>query len=223
MSIYVGISICLSATVTGGLDVFTGAVSPTILTTPPAGWLLLNGDTLGSAASVADQADNGNQALFEAFWDSMADTEAAVSGGRGASATADWNADKTLMMPDARGRTLIMTGQGPTLTNRVNGISDGEEAHILAEAELAVHGHGMTGATVDAVGDHTHPVQTHDFGSTGDFVGNDQGGSPKATPVAALGAGAHSHGISGSIDDAGSGEAHENMPPFLALNLIVKV
>lgn len=199
----------------------TGMVIPFVGATALDGWLFLNGETLGDVASGADQESITYQGLFELFWDSMSDAQAPVSTGRGASANADWLAGKTLTMPDARGRMILGTGNAPTLTNRVNGVGGGEEAHILAESELAVHGHAMTGASVDAGGGHTHTIDVNDTGTSGSFVGHSSQNLVTNRPTSSNGS--HSHGISGSIDDAGNGDAHENMPPFLALNMIVKV
>lgn len=69
------------------------------------GFVRLNGRTIGSATSGATERANADaQALFEYLW--AADTTLAVSTGRGASANADWVANKTIALPDARGRTL---------------------------------------------------------------------------------------------------------------------
>lgn len=85
----------------------TGISLPYFGSTAPAGWVLASGRTIGSAASGASERANADtQALFTLLWNSMADTEAPVSGGRGASAAADFAANKTITLPDARGRTL---------------------------------------------------------------------------------------------------------------------
>ena len=57
---------------------FVGRVTSFIGTTPPTGWLLLNGDTIGNMGSGATQADSQFEELFELFWNSMADAEAPV-------------------------------------------------------------------------------------------------------------------------------------------------
>ena len=68
------------------------------------GWLKLRGQTMGSAASGATEASGDNEALFKALWDAVEDAEAPVSSGRGANAQADWDANKTITLIDARGR-----------------------------------------------------------------------------------------------------------------------
>ena len=67
--------------------------------TPPQGWLIENGDTIGSAASGATKAASKYRALYIHLYSAISDTYAAVSTGRGASANADFDANKTLTMP----------------------------------------------------------------------------------------------------------------------------
>lgn len=68
------------------------------------GWVRDNGRTIGSAASGATERANADtQALFEFLWNTYSNTFCAVSGGRGASANADWVANKTIATPDKRG------------------------------------------------------------------------------------------------------------------------
>lgn len=69
------------------------------------GFVRANGRTIGSATSGATERANSDcQALFEYLW--AADANLTVSTGRGASANADWVANKTIALPDWRGRAL---------------------------------------------------------------------------------------------------------------------
>jgi microcystin-dependent protein len=120
----------------------TGFLQPAFRAAAPAGWLLLNGDTIGSAASAAVHNDAGLEALYTVLWDNLADAEAAVSGGRGANAAADWAANKTLTLPDSRGRAIIGAGTGAGLTARTLGDATiGEEDQTLTAGQLAAHTH----------------------------------------------------------------------------------
>lgn len=69
------------------------------------GFVRLNGRTLGSSTSGATERANADtQVLFEYLWNT--DANLAVSGGRGVSSIADWSANKTITLPDMRGRGL---------------------------------------------------------------------------------------------------------------------
>lgn len=71
------------------------------------GWVLSQG-TIGNAASGATRrADADTVNLFTLLWNSWADAQAPVSGGRGANAAADYAANKTITLPDLRGRSLF--------------------------------------------------------------------------------------------------------------------
>jgi hypothetical protein len=81
----------------------TGDVKPKYGTGTLTGFVRLNGRTIGSPTSGATERANADtQTLFEYLW--TADANLAVSGGRGASANADWLANKTITLPDFRGR-----------------------------------------------------------------------------------------------------------------------
>lgn len=67
------------------------------------GWVRLAGRSIGSATSGAtERANSDTQVLYEYLW--AADTNLSVATGRGASAAADFAANKALTLPDARGR-----------------------------------------------------------------------------------------------------------------------
>ena len=74
-----------------------------------AGFVRANGRTIGSATSGATERANADtQALFEYLWNT--DPNLAVSGGRGANAAADWAANKTITLPDARNALIAGLG-----------------------------------------------------------------------------------------------------------------
>lgn len=209
-----------------------GEVKSYIGTTAPTGWLLLNGDTIGSAASLAAQKSDGFQTLFELLWNSMADTEAAVVGGRGVSANADWVANKAITLPDARGRSIIGTGAGVGLNVRNHGITSGSE-----DAVVASHTHADT-FSIPSGGTHNHNLRVTDQGpstfvasaanilsdAASAFGDPDIGGSVE-TNGANIGtstSGSHSHTVNGAVSTAGVSPTDANMSPFLALNMIIK-
>lgn len=103
----------------------------------------------------------------------------------------------TFNVPDMRGRVSIGTGTGSGLTARTLGASGGEEAHVLLEAELPVHDHdGWSGSQTTT----SPPVSLPDM----TFASGNRGPSLATT------------------GNAGSGAAHNTMPPFRAVTKIIK-
>ena len=194
------------------IEGMTGTVIATILTTAPDGWLLFNGDTMGSDASSATRAGATYENLFLALWASLSNTDAPVSGGRGATAAADWAANKTITLPDLRGRSIIGTGTGTGLTARTHGAKVGAETHTLSEAELAPHNHRVLGGTDGTSASAKGLAATGIYGFAGHSVNT-------AIQPRDLTTG----GSAQFIEDSGSGTAHNNMQPSMALNWIVKV
>lgn len=173
-----------------------GAVTQWIGSTAPSDWLLLNGDTLGSDASAATQRSDSYETLFTLIWNSVADAQAPVVGGRGVSAAVDWAAGKSITLPDARGRSILGTGTGNGLTIRTHADVGGAETHQLSEAEMPVHQFGFT-IDLGAAG------QAGTVGS-GDGFGDGLGTA------------------NGLTNTKGGDLPHNNMQPWLALNYIIR-
>ncbi len=124
--------------------------------TPPHGWLIENGNTIGSAASGATKAAAKYRALYAHLYGAIADGYAAVSTGRGASANADFDANKTLTMPTmankspygigtaAAGETAGATTVTPTGTVGTSG------ATTLSTAQMPSHQHNIQTRTNSA-------------------------------------------------------------------------
>ncbi len=122
------------------------------------GFVRWNGRTIGSATSGAtERANADSQALFEYLW--QADANLVVSTGRGVSANADWVANKTITLPDGRGRVWamlddmgnssaarlasVLTGGANTTLGSAGGTpSQNLAQNVLPNAVLAV---GVTG------------------------------------------------------------------------------
>ncbi|NEQ29634.1 MAG: hypothetical protein F6K04_01335 [Leptolyngbya sp. SIO4C5] len=134
-------------------------------------WYPANGASIGAAASGAAVANTALEALFKSLWPHLGlgtagwslQTSAGGAASTGASADADWAAQRRLVIPDMRGRAILSAGQGAALTNRAIGSMGGAETHALQSGEMQ-HKHRT------AVG----------FDST-NFYGwaNDSGGTPK--------------------------------------------
>jgi microcystin-dependent protein len=142
-----------------------------------------NGRTIGSATSGATERANADtQVLFEYLWNTVPDSTLPVSTGRGASANADWLANKTITLPDLRGRTiaglddmgnsssgrLTSTGLGNSAT--VLGGNGGSQTFTLTTTQLPAHTHSTTvslnGTTSGESNSHTHTVAVSGTTST---------------------------------------------------------
>lgn len=184
----------------------TGVVKDYVGATAPSGYVLLSGRTIGSASSGATERANADtSALFTLLWNDMTNTEAPVSGGRGASASADFAANKTITLPDARGRVTAgkdnmggttasrLTSAGSGITGTTLGVAGGTETHTLTSAQMPNHYHSMYIGTT---------------GSGSPLFGNPDGGA---------------YSPAGATLDAGGGGAHQNTQPTLVLNKIIKL
>jgi hypothetical protein len=91
----------------------TGDVKLTLKTTADTGWVLMNDGTIGSASSGATtRANTDTSDLYTLIWTNVTDQWAPVTGGRGASAAADFAANKPLALPKTLGRALAGYGVG---------------------------------------------------------------------------------------------------------------
>lgn len=97
----------------------TGDVKWRLATGTLTGFVRMNGRTIGSAASGATERANADTADLYAFlWNNLSDTIAPVSSGRGASAAADFAANKTITVPTMQGRGQIgLDDMGSTAAN----------------------------------------------------------------------------------------------------------
>lgn len=137
-----------------------------------SGFVRANGRTMGNAASGGtERANDDTSALFVYLWNNFADALAAVSGGRGASAAADFAANKTITLFDLRGSTLVgLDDMGGAAASRLGsatfttgnsttgGSICGENTHVLTAAELAAHTHTVGTLSIGAEAAHTHGV-----------------------------------------------------------------
>ena len=111
------------------------------------------------------------------------------------------NGSTTFTLPDLRGRMAMgMDNMGGQSADRVTndnadqlGASDGEDSHTLTIEEIPSHNHDYQGARSVS----GHPHRTSMQGSSGNNQTN-------------------------STDYIGGNQAHNNMPPYIALNYIIK-
>ncbi len=108
----------------------------------------------------------------------------------------------TLGLPDMRGRAPIHPGTGPGLTTRRGGEKGGVETVTLTTNQMPAHSHNLMGT--NNIGDQSNP--------TGNTLARD--GRDKTYRNEAP----NTDMNSASVVSAGGGQAHQNMPPYLALN-----
>lgn len=110
----------------------------------------------------------------------------------------------TFALPDLRGRTPIHVGSGPGLSPHGWGQKGGQEAHPLSDAEMPVHKHDWKASANN--GD--SPIPT----------ANVLAAYPNAYRSASS---ALTEPVAGTLANAGTGQGHQNMQPFLTLNYVI--
>lgn len=204
----------------------TGDMIASYRTGPRAGWVRINGRTIGSVASGATERANADcEDLFVHLWE--ADATLAVSGGRGANAASDWAANKTIALPNGSLRALVgLDGMGGTATGLFDDVTfaSGDAATLGSRGGAATLGltvdqlpeHTVTGTTAAdgahshtgtaaSSGSHTHTATTgsagahnHDIPGTVAFIGGAAGGPGliDSTTTTTSTDGAHTHTVS---------------------------
>ncbi len=194
--------------------------------TSKMGWVLLDGRTIGDASSGGTNRANADTAdLFALLWTNLANAEAAVSGGRGASAAADFAAHKTLTLPDARGRTLIgKDNMGGTAANQVTSGVSGLDGTVLGrgggDERMHQHQHANTAVTVSG-GAHTHTYARSDIVAGNTWTSGPDGNITQSSQATGSD-GAHTHTVTVTNVDAGAGAA-QNVQPSLVANVFIKL
>ena len=191
----------------------TGDVKFTLKTTADTGWIMANDGTIGSASSGATTlADPSAQNLYTLLWNNISNSYAPVTGGRGASAAADWAANKPLQLTAMLGRALAISGAGLGLTSYALGQAVGENTHTLTSTEMPSHTH-----TINDSG-HIHGIQTWGFG---DYEGRGISEYASSNPYTTRNTNTASTGISNN--NTGGDGAHNNMQPTSFLNAMIKL
>lgn len=187
-----------------------------------SGFVRMNGRTIGSATSGASERANSDcENLFLWYWNNFSDTYAAVSGGRGASAAADWSANKTVTLFDMRGKGPFgMAGMG----NTDSGVFDdltfdlgdtdtaasvaGDAMATLAKANIPNYNLVVTGLQTSA-----EVMKSSGLSYVTTNVANG-GDSNALTTNTTVTENKSKVGIEGTLPSGGSGTAFDKMPPF---------
>lgn len=203
-----------SATITS-YSVPVGASLPFDLSVDylPDNYLFLNGQTIGNGASAGTaRANEDVRAYWLALYSSQADAQAPVSGGRGASADIDFDAGKTIALPDKRGRVHAGTNtMGTATANRLTTAGSAVNGDVLGTTG------GVQNVTLDTtmIPAHHHAITWPGGAKIGQQAGlGGVGGgvllSEKADPTAV------------TDDSTGGGAAHVNVQPVYVGNWIVR-
>ena len=166
-------------------------------------WIYLSTDTfrtIGNETSGASIAQAWTWTLFEFLWSEYPNsicpvlTAAGQSVNRGASALADYQANRRITLPDCRGRVVVTAGTGQNLTLRERGDAIGAETHTLTIAEMPSHSHATP------------------------YAG---GTSITGTTVLAPATSRSNTAPGPSTNAAGSGAGHNNMQPSIVQHLLI--
>jgi len=173
-----------------------------------SGAVRASGRTIGSASSGATELASATAInLFTYLYNGLPDTICPVSGGRGASAAADFAANKTIGTPDLRGAVLAgLDDMGNSAASRLTSLTltpDGITA-------MATGGSQVVSITTAQLATHNHIVIDPGHLHTSVIAGATQtaGGGP-GQAAASGNTGSSTTGI--SINNSGSGNAHTNI------------
>ena len=117
------------------------------------------------------------------------------------------NGTSNFALPNLQGSLAVDMGSGPGLTPRDLGETGGASAVTLTVAEIPAH---------------THSVITSPTSNDASPVGATFGGAARGHSPAYAAAGTGTVNMSaGAVAQTGGGQAHDNMPPYLALNFCI--
>ncbi len=117
--------------------------------------------------------------------------------------------ESTTALPNLQGRAPMHPGVGPGLSARQLGERGGTELVALSANQMPNHGHSLLASSSPA----ENPGVTNALGTTAHSLSRTVGGSIYADPsnLAEM----------TELPNAGGGQAHNNMQPYLAMNFII--
>ena len=111
---------------------------------------------------------------------------------------------------------------GHTATLNLSGLttsSSGDHTHIISDK--VVYGYPQYGEQQTVVGN--GPISAYRGTASTNIGGAHTHSISGSGSVTVAAGGAHTHTVSGTVGNTGSGQAHENRPPYYALCYIMKL
>lgn len=217
-------------TLAGLLGLFeTGDLKFSLAIADKPGWIKMLGgtgtppNTIGNAASGAVLRANADTLnLFTLIYTNCSDTIAPVSGGRTGNAVNDFNAGKTIQVPNPVGRTVTGAGTATSgTTARSTGERFGAETHVLSSTEMPSHYH--TAAIYDPGHSHSSNITGVGNSTTGGGAFTSGGYGTAVINNNTTGVRVNSsNGFDTTYSSGGNG-AHNNLQPSIALTPYVKL
>jgi microcystin-dependent protein len=168
--------------------------------TAPAGWLLCNGMNYNTTTYPALYAVIGY--TYGRFPDLPTDL---------------------FLVPNLMGKFPLGAGTtGTSATPRGLATVGGDDRSSLTSANmLPPHVHGSTNLTTNSAGGHQHGINRRNAAGTVGGVSMGQGANN--TDDLTVSNGAHTHNVTGQTDDGvGTSAPFNTIPPYLALNFIIR-
>ena len=172
------------------------------------GFVRCNGRTIGNAfSSATERATADCQALFEYLWSTtVLQVFAGATPSRGATANGDWLANKQIVLPDLRGRTMAgMDDMGASAIGRLTTTGFGASGIVLGNAG------GNEKLTAAQIPGHTHALLSDvKFGGSlfispeQDTAGNAQGHTHGWGSAGTAGLNGQVDGVTGRFVTAGA-------------------
>ncbi|MBB5333221.1 phage tail protein [Chryseobacterium koreense] len=159
---------------------FIGQIAFVAFNFAPVGWAECNGQIM----SIAQ-----NTALFSLL--------GTTYGGNGTT---------TFALPDMRGRVLVHNGQGPGLSNYIQGQVGGVESVTLTQNEMPAHSHTVNAVTSEG----NQNVPTNALPANTKLLDKEYSDATANTTMKAT-----------MVNPAGAGQPHTNIQPYLALKCII--
>lgn len=159
---------------------FIGQIAFVAFNYAPRGWAECNGQVLPIAP---------NTALFSLL-----------------GTTYGGNGQTTFQLPDMRGRVLVHAGQGPGLSNYVQGQTGGQESVTLTTGQMPAHSHSVNAVLAEGNSsspDGNVPANTKTLDKEYSSANPDTNMKPQMIGV------------------SGGNQAHPNIQPFVALKCII--